>query len=188
MAFCKLGRKLCQASSKPAAAVNAVFFSELGDIAVRTYNSMARRGTLGEGEIRFKVRMFMQTQLATNTCVLHTSPAALNVFTNCVDEFIALHADTVTEFKRIRAKKSTASSAKQASAAKDHTGCYLCPSATHQAWDTNFHPRNPDGSRPKVSAEDKKKIIQRIQASSKSTQEKAEEEATVRAYWAKHSL
>ena len=73
LSFCRLAQKTCASSNKPVGVANAAAFSELLGIAVRAHTQMSRRGTLGPGEIRFKVRAFMHLQHATNRKVLHTS-------------------------------------------------------------------------------------------------------------------
>ena len=192
MEFCELGKQLCKRSSKTAAAVNGAFFVELGGIAVRVYNSLKRRKTLGVDEIRFQVRMFIQLQYATNELVLHTGTQALRVFDDVVDEFAELKslypatasskASSTQERQQNRAK----SYAKKP--AKHHSGCYLCPSSSHQAWDERFHPRGADGKRQKVHDDVKAQIMQRIDNSSRTQSQKDEEKADVKRYWQQYSL
>jgi hypothetical protein len=184
MAFCDLGRSLCAKSSKPVAVVNAAFFAELSAMAVRVYNNMARRGALGADEFRFSVRMYMSLQVATNELVLHVGTAAMRFMMSSVDEFSALRISKPSP----RVEVSTRGPEKAKRAQRQHSGCYMCPSQTHQAWDVKFHPRNADGSRKKISDADKGAILQRIQQSGATTAEKAGEAADVKRYWAQHSL
>ena len=153
-------------------------------MAVRVYNNMSRRGTLGVNEFRFSVRMYMSLQYATNEMVLHVGTPAMRVMNNNIDEFAALR---ITKSKPA-AKSSAQPLGKGKKATKRHSGCYLCPSTTHQAWDLKFHPRNPDGSRKKVQADVKEKILQRIKGSDATDAEKATERAEVERYWAQYAL
>lgn len=186
MAFCDLGTRLCRQSQKPVAAANAAFFSELGAMAVRVYNNMERRGTLGANEFRFSVRMFMSLQLATNELQLHVNTAATRFLNDNVDEFAAYRIPQSGKHMSATPSRTTPRNVKPSR--KRHSGCYLCPSAAHQAWDTKFHPRNPDGSRKKVAEEDKAAILSRIDNSSGTKAEKADEVADVKRYWAQYAL
>jgi hypothetical protein len=187
MAFCDLGKSICEKSSKPVAAANAAFFAELSAMAVRVYNNMARRNVLGRDEFRFSVRMYMSLQLATNDLVLHVSNSATRYLDSCIDEFIALRE--LAPAATIMTGRQVGTPVKQSNKQRRfHSGCYLCPSTTHQAWDTKFHPRNADGSRKKVSADGKAAILQRIQDSGATAAEKVEETAEVRRYWSQHAL
>lgn len=76
LSFCRQGQRLCAASSKDVAVVNAAFFQALMDIAIRAHDQQSRRGAPGPGEISFKVRMYMHIQYATNLKVLHTGASA----------------------------------------------------------------------------------------------------------------
>ena len=118
--------------------------------------------------------MYMSLQITTNDQVLHVGNSASRYLDSCVDEFIALcklkpksSADSTTQNRSFKPRRA-------------HSGCYLCPSADHQAWDPKFHPRNPGGSHKKVSETDKAAILQRIQDSKASADEKEEETAEVK--------
>ena len=191
MEFCELGKQLCKRSSKTVAAVNGAFFVELGAIAVRVYNSLKRRKTLGVDEIRFQVRMFIQLQYATNELVLHTGTQALRVFDDVVDEFAELKSlyPAAASSKASSTQERQQSKAKYAKKpAKHHSGCYLCPSSSHQAWDERFHPRGADGKRQKVHDDVKAQIMQRIDNSSRTQSQKDEEKADVKRYWQQYNL
>ena len=183
MAFCDLGRSLCSQSSKPVAAANAAFFSELSAMAVRVYNNMARRNTLGTDEFRFSVRMYMSLQLATNDLILHVGSAALRFLSDSVDEFIALRIPDSAQ----STAKTTTSTAKS-KPRRVTSGCWLCPAEDHLAWDPKFHPRNSDGSRQPVSEENKKLILQRVQTKHTSAADKAKETADIKRYWSEFNL
>ena len=66
---------------------NAVMFTELLDTTVRTHSQMMRRGSLGPNELRFKVRMYLHLQYATNYRVLHIGAGAMRAFEAAVDTF-----------------------------------------------------------------------------------------------------
>ena len=182
MAFCDLGKNLCAKSSKPVAAANAAFFSELSAMAVRVYNNMARRNALGVDEFRFSVRMYMSLQVATNDLVLHVGTAAMRFLNDSVDEFIALR--DITPKKSSAARKAD----KSKKARRATSGRWLCPASDHQAWDPKFHPRKADGTRKKVSEQDKKLILQRIQDQDARAADKAKETADCKRYWAEFDL
>lgn len=80
MPFCRQGQRLYVASSKNKTVVNATFFQTLWDIAIRTHDQMSRKVTLGPGEIRYKVRMFMYTQYVTNMGVSHTGASGMRMW------------------------------------------------------------------------------------------------------------
>ena len=199
LAFCRQGQRLCVASSKEVGAVNAVFFQKLLDIAVRTHGQMVRRGTLGVNEIRFQVRMYLHLQYATNHKVLHTGAGAMRAYEAAVDTF---GVAKVPRFRR-KARGTGGDSAgsgysgskfgsgakKGGSGAKQPaSGCWLCPASDHYASDQQFHPRPADGKRAPLSADKKKAIIARVDASSLTADEKKAEKAAMTKYWAQHSL
>jgi len=190
MQFCSMAQRMCSESSKPVAAANAAMFLELSDIAVRVYNAMERRGRLGADQIRFKVRMFMQLQMATNDLVLYTGASALRVFDAWTDDFGAMRISNYridggrgkTSWQRKSYSNSQA--AAQPAAKSPFSGCWLCPSADHYASDKSVHPTRP----AKLSDDTKKAIMTRIDASPHSDAEKKSEKEKVRAYWLQHSL
>ena len=197
LAFCRQGQRLCMGSDKEVGAVNAVFFQKLLDIAVRTHGQMVRRGTLGVNEIRFQVRMYLHLQYATNYKVLHTGASAMRAYEAAVDTF---GAAKVPKFRRksrgvggdgagYSGNKFGSGGKKGGSGLKQPvSGCWLCPASDHYASDPQFHPRPADGKRAPLSAEKKKAIVARVDASSLTADEKKAEKASMRKYWAQHSL
>ena len=197
LAFCRQAQQLCAKSSKPAAVANAAVFTELVDIAVRVHMQMSRRGTLGNKEIRFKTRMYMHLQHATNTRVLFVGGPAMRAFAAAVDSF---GVAKVPRFKLLRevTSRSTGSRAfgrksemfcEEVQAVKPLTGCFLCPATDHWANDKKFHPRGADGKRQPVSAADKKAIMARVDnADHLTSDEKTAEKQQVREYWTRHNL
>ena len=196
LSFCRQAQRLCIASSKSVGAANAAVFTELLDIAVRVHMQMSRRGTLGNNEIRFKIRMFMHLQYATNYRVLHVGGPAMRAFEAAVDTF---GASRVPQFRNLKNKNErkfprTArfcaevddSSAVQIG--RPATGCYLCPATDHYASNLKFHPRDANGKRKKVSPEDKKAIMARIETADRTPEEKAFEKTQVKQYWVRHAL
>ena len=189
MQFCSLAQRMCAESSKPVAAANAAVFLELSDIAVRAYNAMQRRNQLGKDQIRFKVRMYMQVQMATNDLVLHTSASALRVFDSWVDDFAAMKipaykmGNSAAKPWQRKSQYFTSQAAAQSSA-KPLSGCWLCPSKEHYASDKSAHPARPDS----LTDETKNAILARIDASTNSDADKKSEKEKVRAYWSQHSL
>ena len=196
LSFCRQAQRLCASSSKPVGVANAAVFTELIDIAVRVHLQMSRRGTLGAGEIRFKVRMYMHLQYATNYRVLHTGGPAMRAFAAAVDTFgvskvprFRIGHDT---FVRPTGSKTGGSksfkSTNDAQVVRPPTGCWKCPAPDHWANDPKFHPRSADGKRAPVSQADKTAILARIEASQRSAEEKLAEKQQVQQYWLKHGL
>jgi len=146
--------------------------------------------------MRFKVRMFMQLQYATNFGVLHVGAGAWRVFDDVTDDFGTLkikgYTAAMTRAKRDWYSQQSSSRVCQAvsvkRSSKPMSGCWLCPSPDHYAYDRDKHPRLPDGSRKKVSDEDKKAILKRIRSSSFSDEDRKDEEKKCKAYWLQHSL
>ena len=193
MSFCQLGQELCTRSSKEVAAANAAFFSELSAIAVDVYNRWHRHGMLGREEIRFKTRVHMQLMGGVCFGVLHVGTTALDAFDNVTDDYGALKiprygALTAISSRAERCTYSSQAGSQLRKASCPTSGCWLCPSPDHFAYDKEHHPRLPDGSRPSVSEQDKKAILQRIRNSSFQAADKEKEEAAVKAYWAQHKL
>ena len=198
LAFCRQGQRLCAASSKEVAVANAAMFLELSDIAVKTHMQMMRRGTLGYNEERYKVRMYMHLQHATNSGVLYTGQSAMRAFEASVDVFGLAKVPRFMSRKnypvgdgkphRPGPRKGGAGKKPEVTVTTPATGCYLCAASDHYASDPKFHPRGPDGKRPPVSAETKKAIFARIDASSLSAELKHAEKTQVKKYWAQHSL
>ena len=199
LAFCRQGQRLCAASSKEVAVANAAMFLELSDIAVKTHMQMMRRGTLGVNEERYKVRMYMHLQHATNSGILYTGQSAMRAFEAAVDIFGAAKVPrfgkkqkptSLREQFNAGAGRKGGGARKQpeATATPQSTGCWLCPASDHYASDPKFHPRTADGKRPPVSVESKKAIFERIDASSLSAELKHAEKTQVKKYWAQHSL
>ena len=130
---------------------------------------MLRRGTLGPGEIRFQVRMFLHLQYATNHCVLHTGAGAMRAFENAVDSFGVAKVPRFKSKARSLAmnpssqhaavsRKSTSASKKSSTPLKPLSGCWLCPAPDHYASDVKFHPKPADGKRTPLSADVKHAI------------------------------
>ena len=198
LAFCRQGQRICAASSKEVAVANAAMFLELSDIAVKTHMQMMRRGTLGVNEMRYKVRMYMHLQHATNSGILYTGQSAMRAFEAAVDvfgvakvpRFLSARPTSLRQQFNPNAGKKRGAAHKQpeATAAPPSTGCWLCPAADHYASDPKFHPRMADGKWPPVSTENKKAIFERIDASSLSAELKHAEKTQVKKYWAQHSL
>ena len=199
LGFCRQGQRLCVASNKDVGAANAVFFSELLDIAVKTHGQMQRRGTLGPNEIRFQVRMYLHLQYATNHKILHTGASAMRAFEAAVDTFGAAKISGFREKLRgfggdgagryvPAGNKAGGGPKKGTPSAKPLSGCYLCEASDHYASDEKFHPKPADGKRPPLSAEKKKAILDRVENSGLSADEKVTEKARVRKYWAQHGM
>ena len=195
LSFCRQGQRLCAASSKEVGVANAAMFTELLDIAVRTHSQMMRRGSLGPGELRFKVRMYLHLQYATNYRVLHTGAGAMRAFEAAVDTFGAVK---VPRFRSklaggVPRRTPQATGLKSVTPVKrggatSFTGCWLCPAADHVANDPKFHPKLADGKRPPLSAETKQAIFDRIDSSSNSAELRHAEKTQVKKYWSQHSL
>ena len=195
LSFCRQGQRLCAASTKEVGVANAAMFTELLDIAVRTHSQMLRRGSLGPNELRFKVRMYLHLQYATNYRVLHTGAGAMRAFEAAVDTF------GVAKVPRFRVKMAGGTPRRTPQATGDRnatpfkrnvvssfTGCWLCPAADHMANDPKFHPKSADGKRSPLSADTKQAIFDRIDASSNSAELKHAEKTQVKKYWSQHSL
>ena len=196
LAFCRQAQRLCIASSKEVGAANAAVFTELLDIAVRVHMQMSRRGTLGTDEIRFKVRMFMHLQYATNYRVLHVGGPAMRAFEAAVDTFGAARVprfratkkDPDRKFHRSARFCEPVDDTSGVQLGRQATGCYLCPATDHYASNLKFHPRDANGKRKPVSSEDKKGIMARIDAADRTAEEKAFERTQVKQYWVRHGL
>lgn len=199
LGFCRQGQRLCVASNKEVGAANAVFFTELLDIAVKTHGQMQRRGTLGPNEIRFQVRMFLHLQYATNHKVLHTGSSAMRAFEAAVDTFGAAKipgfkkklrgggGDGTGRYASVGYRTVTGSK-KGTAGTKPLSGCYLCKAADHYASDEKFHPKPVDGKRPPLSADTKKAILDRVENSGLSASDVVAEKARVRKYWSQQGL
>ena len=185
MQFCRTAQDLCHRSSKPVAAANAVIFSELMDIAIRAFNEYENAGTLGKDQIRFSVRMYLHLQYATNNGHLHTGTSGVRAYKDAVDTF---GLAKVPSFRSKQTTRVTRVGAQAQWARNPLAGCYLCPSAEHYASDEKVHPRNADGSRPKVPEDVKAQILRRVDAATASEQEKDAEKKKIKEYWAKHNL
>ena len=177
-------------------AANAAVFAELLDIAVRVHMQMSRRGSLGPNEMRFKVRMFMHLQYATNFGVLHVGGPAMRAFAAAVDTFGVANVPGFRLSRESKDQKYTRSQRKvnsgpvceEVQVTKPMTGCFRCPLPGHYANDKKFHPYDADGKRPPITDEDKKGILARIEAADRTSEEKAYERAQVKRYWLQHPL
>ena len=185
---------MCLSSSKKESNVNAVALGELMDITLRVHRTMERLGKLGIDNIRFKARMYLQLQHMTNHRVIHPSALAMNVFANATDAFVARlpgHAVIARQPPAASSSSKCTPVSKSTAASKFKKplfGCYLCTATDHFANDTRFHPLLPDGTLPKLTAEQKQAIINRIDASNLAASLKATEKENVRRYWSQHSL
>ena len=201
MSFCRKAQRMCLSSSREGANANAAALGELMDIALRVYRTMERLGELGPGNVRFKARMYLHLQHMTTHRVLHASAIAMTVFSDATDSFVARLPGQQMAPRRApaavrrapAASSSTActpvsKSASTPKAKKPLFGCYLCTATDHFANDTRFHPLLPDGTIPKLTAAQKRAIIDRIEASNLSAALKATEKENVRRYWSQHSL
>ena len=84
--------------------------------------------------------------------------------------------------------RRTAVAKKTSQTVKPISGCYKCPASDHYANDPKFHPVPPDGKHVPLSAETKKAIFDRIEASNMSAELKHAEKMQVKKYWSQHSL
>ena len=196
LSFCRQGQRLCAASSKDTGIANAPVFSELIDIAVKVHWQMSKRGTLGPNEIRFKIRMYLHLQYATNNKVLHTGAGAMRAFEAAVDTFGMANVPKFRQLMRNSGKGSPyvpakrgegGKSPKKTPPAQPSSGCWRCAASDHYASDKKFHPVSADES-PPLTAEEKKGIMDRIKSSSLSASEKESERTRVLKYWSQHSL
>ena len=196
LSFCRQGQRICAASSKEAGVANAPVFAELMDIAVKTHWQMSRRGTLGPSEIRFKVRMYLHLQYATNYKVLHTGAGAMRAFEASVDTFGMAKVPSFRRLLRGGGKTQPSFAAgrgggpktpKKPSPTAPTSGCWRCSASDHYASDKKFHPTSADDS-PPLTAETKKAIMDRIESSSLSSSDKESERTRVQKYWSQHSL
>ena len=193
MAFCRRARRLCQASTKESAAVNAAAIDVLMDVGIQTYSTMERMGELGVDDIRFKTRMYMHLQHMCTYRIMHASAIAMTVFSDATDAFVA-RLPNQSKFKTERYNSSSKPQTDRSSRTPaDKTkppvsGCYLCAATDHYSNDTRFHPLLPDGTREKLSSETKQAILERINKSDLSAAVKATERDNVRRYWSQHSL
>ena len=199
MALCRKAQRMCQASSRDGAAVNAAALGELLDIALRTYMRMQRLGELGPNDIRFKAQMYMHLQYMSTHRVLHSGAIAATVYADAVDNFVARLPNHVkqqsytnnfngTKNGRTPVRSETNGRGGKKSGASPVSGCYLCPATDHYSNDTRFHPLLPDGTHEKLSDEQKSKILDRIDNAALSSSVKAAEKENVRRYWSQHKL
>ena len=190
MRVCRKAQRMCQASKKSIAVANAAALGELMDIALRVHRTYDRMGTLGfPDSFRFKARMFLHMQHACMTRVVHASAIAMTVFEDATDPFCA----RLPEYSKAKAKvpfrpTTTAHAGKEVRSETTPTsGCYLCPATDHYCSDRTHHPL-VNGKHKPLSDEIKEAILKRIESSSLSPTQKANEKKAVRRYWSQHSL
>ena len=196
MALCRKAQRMCQASSKEGAAVNAAAIGELFDITLRTYMRMERLSELGPDNIRFKVQMYMFLQYMSTHRVLHTGAIAATVYADAVNNFVA----KIPKYARTKqdghggagsgtgGNKGFGGKKPPPKNGLPVSGCYLCTATDHYSNDTQFHPLLPDGSHEKLSNEKKTAILDRVDKSALSSAVKSAEKKKVQEYWSQHKL
>ena len=202
MSFCRKAIKMCLASSKPAAVVNAAALNELMDIAIRLHRHMSRLRTLGKGEVRFKARMFLHLQFATLHRVMYTSASAMSVFRDATEVFMTRLPQSAFRDESSASPAKTPSSSRESvtgsspgkktpaskksyshSSGTPRSGCYLCPDV-HYASDRSKHPLDANGKHAMPTKKTQEAIFARIDNESMSDSAKSDEKKKVKKFWA----
>lgn len=194
LAFCRHVIKLCNRSDKYDVHFTVASMNELVDIAIRLHGHMSSLNQLGENESRLTVRLFLHLQHATMTRKLYSSAAAMVVFKEATELFLARIPDSQLGISTDSSKTATAQSqsgsrssskTKKSSSSKPKFSCWLCPSKLHYCNDRSCHPVNSDGKYSMPSDESKKKILALVDASTASQKEKSAEKAKIKTFWEK---
>ena len=192
MRLCRRAQRMCQTSTKPAAVANAAALNTLMDICLQVQHNYQRTGRLGRDNIRLKARLFMHLQHACMYRVVYANAIADTVFDNATDPFCARLPGYVSPASSSLGSPPPLPKNRNAGAGKpvhnDATpvsGCYLCVATDHYSNDKRFHPL-VNGRHAPLSAEKKKAILDRIDASDLNASLKASEKRNVRRYWSQH--
>ena len=188
MRVCRKAQRMCQASKKANGVANAAALGELMDIALRVHRTYERMGTLGVPDsIRFRARMFLHLQHACMTRVVHASAIAMTVFEDATDPFCARLPEYSKPKKPVRPASAPLACKDVREERAPMSGCYLCPATDHYCSDRTHHPL-VNGKHKPISEETKEAILKRIESSSLSSGQKANEKKAVRRYWSQHAL
>ena len=185
MRICRKAQRMCQASTKSAAVVNAAALGELMDICLMVHRQYGLMNTLGPDEQRFKARMHLHLQHACQSRVLYASAIAMTVFEAATDPFVARLPNAKSDHSRV--KKSPFAEPHRSDGTKPMSGCYLCTATDHFCNNREFHPL-VNGKHKPVSDEMKEAIIKRIESSDLTSALKVSEKKRVRRYWSQHGL
>ena len=184
MRVCRRAQRMCQASKKAEAVINAAALGELMDIALNVHRRYDRLGALGQDEERFKARMYLHLQHACMSRKVHASAIAMTVFEDATDPFCTRlpgHTKSASPFRNPPKPQAKYNEPTPSS------GCYLCPATDHYCNNEKFHPL-VNGKHKPLSDKEKEAILKRIETSSLSQANKNIERQKVKRYWSQHSL
>ena len=200
LSFCRRAIDTCRSSESASAAASIVALDKLSEMAIRIHDMMSRAKSMGDDNMRFKVRMYMHLEYMSETGKLHVGPQAMATFRDAIDIFGQKVPGFVVDLTGMACTPVAASPSKgtpklsKSSVTKVHNrgrsllskpkfGCWLCPSMDHYVNKTS-HP-----TREKLSDVMKSSILTRIDFCKEYPEaEREAEKKRVRAYWLKHKL
>ena len=191
MRVCRKAQRMCQASSKATAVVNAAALGELMDICLQVHRTYERMGTLGTNENRFKARMYLHLQHTVTQRICYAGAVAMTVFDAATDPFYSrLPCYLKASLSESAGRQNSGGKPRSNGNLETSTptsGCYLCPATDHYCNDPKFHPL-VNGKHKPLSTTEKEAIIKRIDSSALSPALKTAEKKSVRRYWSQRGL